>query len=708
MAGARGTGSRARTAALLSVFALALALAELALYADHSLFHAGRFADRVEVALQEPEVQRYAAELIATEIVAAKPDLIAVEPVIRGATEGVVGSAAFGSLVRGATYQAHASAFGADRDTLALTLANAGLLVVEVLEQNSPQIAAQIPERLRTTLVSVSDGDVGAALTDLAQVAQDVRYAGWIALAIALLALGFALAPRAGRRETARSAGYVLAGVAGALAVGLLVARAIVGSGADGEPAEAAVRAVWDVFAGDLLVLNLALVASGIVVAAVADSRIRALGPAARARALARALATTPTRGWLRTLRALAAVAAGVLILVDPVTALRIVAVAGGLLLIALGVDEVLAQTALPPGERPAPGLVRRRRVATTALAVAAAAAPVLVLVATAGAGGERDGGIVRTTVGCNGSEALCDRRLDEVALPATHNSMSAPREGYLLPNQQSGIVAQLEGGIRGLLIDTHMGVRTDDGVFTLLEQGGKSRAKLEQALGAPAVRTAERLRGQISYEGGGDERVYLCHGFCELGATDAVSALEQIRDFLLTDPGAVVVLSIEDQVSPEDTAGVFERSGLLSLVWTDAVRPLPTLGEMVERNRRVLVLGEEETAGVPWYHQQFDLVKETPFDVPTAARLLAPDACRLNRGRERNPLLLVNQFVAEVPPLPSTARKVNGRDELVRHARECERAFASPVGLLAVDQWEEGDVVGAAEVLNSAPVAGG
>jgi len=49
----------------------------------------------------------------------------------------------------------------------------------------------------------------------------------------------------------------------------------------------------------------------------------------------------------------------------------------------------------------------------------------------------------------CNGSEALCDRRLDQVAFAATHNSMSAADQpAWRFTQQEMGISAQLEAGI--------------------------------------------------------------------------------------------------------------------------------------------------------------------------------------------------------------------------------------------------------------------
>jgi hypothetical protein len=64
----------------------------------------------------------------------------------------------------------------------------------------------------------------------------------------------------------------------------------------------------------------------------------------------------------------------------------------------------------------------------------------------------------------CNGHAALCGRRLDEVVLPATHNSMSAPLPGWYSAEQERPIGGQLDDGIRGLLLDTHYGDRLASG----------------------------------------------------------------------------------------------------------------------------------------------------------------------------------------------------------------------------------------------------
>ncbi len=45
----------------------------------------------------------------------------------------------------------------------------------------------------------------------------------------------------------------------------------------------------------------------------------------------------------------------------------------------------------------------------------------------------------------CNGSDLLCNKTLDQVVLPGTHNSMSNSESGWALPNQTYNMTHQLE-----------------------------------------------------------------------------------------------------------------------------------------------------------------------------------------------------------------------------------------------------------------------
>jgi hypothetical protein len=291
------------------------------------------------------------------------------------------------------------------------------------------------------------------------------------------------------------------------------------------------------------------------------------------------------------------------------------------------------------------------------------------------------------------------------VAFPGTHNSMAAVREpSWLFPAQDAGIPEQLEEGVRALLIDTHHGFRTPRGVLTDLSGDTKSRGKLVDEVGDTFVRTAERARDRIGTPVAGRRRgVFLCHAFCEVGATDAVSALRAVHRFLVLHPEEVLVLSVEDDTDPAATAAIIRRSGLVDEVYRGrAGPPWPTLGEMIERNERVLVLVEDGPPTEPWVHLQPTVAQETPYRFTTEAQLGAPASCEPNRGGTEGSLLLVNHWVDTTPaPRVTIAERVNARPFLERRLARCAARRPMRPNVLAVDFYRLGDAQAVVDRLN-------
>ena len=57
----------------------------------------------------------------------------------------------------------------------------------------------------------------------------------------------------------------------------------------------------------------------------------------------------------------------------------------------------------------------------------------------------------------CNGSNDLCNKRYDEIAYLTTHNAFNSAAEGFsVLPNQTQSVSAQLNAGVRGLMLDVY------------------------------------------------------------------------------------------------------------------------------------------------------------------------------------------------------------------------------------------------------------
>ncbi|MGB9338983.1 MAG: PI-PLC domain-containing protein [Polyangiales bacterium] len=267
--------------------------------------------------------------------------------------------------------------------------------------------------------------------------------------------------------------------------------------------------------------------------------------------------------------------------------------------------------------------------------------------------GTESGNGAARPT--CNGFEALCERRVDEVAYPMTHNAMSNAEAGWSLPNQNFGITRQLEDGIRGLMLDTY-------------EEDGK---------------------------------LLLCHMFCALGSQPLGEGLEEIKAFLDANPGELVSIIFENYISHARTSSAFEETGLIDFVYAhDAGGPWPTLGELIEADTRLLVFQEKlpQDADFPWLMAIWDHAGETPFSFS------APEDfnCDPNRGDAGNPLFLLNHFLTRpVGGSPDLAEMVNYNPLFIDRARQCEEERDALPNFVAVDFYDIGNVFEVVDALN-------
>lgn len=691
-----------------------------------------RFVAGAGTALTSDPVSSAIGKQLTQQLIAAEPDLITFEPLLDTAVVAVVRSGAARSAVEVAARQLYRTAVDGDADTAVLRLGNVGLLAVQSVRNLSPEIAERIPTSIDRALVSLEGGDAADAIGAVTETASAIRLLSWIVTGLALLVLAAAILVRRDRTAASRRIALTLS-AAGVLTIGLhfLLRSAVVDAVTSASTRDAGF-AVYDAFLDGTVTVATGAIGLGLLF-------VVALGALGR-----RVSLTTSVRLRWDAIRAsdrgrravgAAAVAFGALVLLDHQTAERLLVPAVGLVLVVVGLEALLRSTSFAdelalareqragdegvtlgesvvaaPDEAPAhPDRAHRRR----RLLIRGGAAAVVVVAGLAAIGGSVDESLrtVKSTASeaCNGSKDYCDLRLDELVVPSTHNSYSSARDGFLLAEQQEGVGAQLEAGIRGFLIDSYLANSTPDGrVYTRLDLSPNSRAKIEDSIGPAATETAMRLRGQLGSEVDTSQtpELYFCHGFCELGATRGSVLFGQIRDFLLAHPREVLVMSIEDQVPPEQFAKFVEQAGLLDLTWKGPVDPLPTPREMIESGGRILWMVEKDAGHVPWYHQQFDLVQETPYDKSTLKSLLSDGGCAPNRGQADNPLFLLNHNVSTVPPRASFAQTVNQKKTILEQVDRCERVRHRKPNLIAVDFFRTGDVVGAANELNDRRVA--
>jgi hypothetical protein len=286
----------------------------------------------------------------------------------------------------------------------------------------------------------------------------------------------------------------------------------------------------------------------------------------------------------------------------------------------------------------------------------------------------------------CNGAAALCDRPYDQVVQAATHNSMSSSDAVLVWPEHDGDIRAQLEAGIRALLIDTKYWERVDD---------PRELSTFEQVLPADV---ADLLFATLGQRLEAHDGTYLCHSRCAYGAIPLRQALGTVRDFLAANPDEVVTLIIQNGITAADTEAAFVDAGLEEYLYDgDPAGGWPTLGELVDRGQRLVVIAERDGPPPAWYHDGRTLLTDTSFAVASEADF----TCQRRRGDPDAPLFLLNHWIARQVPDRADAAIVNQRSYVVDRVRACEAVTGRLPTFVAVDFYSVGDVVGAVAQLN-------
>jgi hypothetical protein len=253
----------------------------------------------------------------------------------------------------------------------------------------------------------------------------------------------------------------------------------------------------------------------------------------------------------------------------------------------------------------------------------------------------------------CNGKEYLCDRPIDKVAFPATHNSMSSAENEWIAPNQHYAIPQQLEDGIRGLNLDTY------------------------------------------SWE----EKAYVCHGFCQLGAQPLNEVFEEIKLFLQSNPNEIILITFQSDLSAELTLNSFHESNLYENLYVHTLYdPWPTLMELIQNQTQVVAFSNFD-GGPLGYHKQWVHWVDNPY----SAREVEDFSCTLDRGDEETATLFnVNHFLTKPIALEQLAQQANINPNLSEHVFSCWQETGRFPNQVLVDFYNIGDLFTVVDQLNS------
>ncbi len=704
----KGRSSSLRTVAagVMGSLGIFLVLAgQLLILANYALFDADFFADRIAGSLSDKRVASYVADQVTEAVVAENEDLILVRPLLAGTTQIVVSSDPFRAVFRSGIKRSHQLLATRGGQDILLSLSDVGVILKNALVTR-PDLAEKIPDDLVAIIGGLEDGLVvefsGDFLHQGQRLGQRSRLIFW--LGMVLLIVGVLLA-------TNHELALLRAGVA--LTTTAVVIVLILETGAHlvvripDDPALGQVLAgVWSSFISGMYLSVLLLGGMGLILAATATAFLEVMQLDVLRRQFQRILIEPTDHRGLRLARGLTLVMVGTMAVLNPSVATRLVMILGSGVVAFIGLRE-LCRLAVDPAARLARQMEEldarhgtgartwRRGLVSLAVVGLLVGSAILVTRAPLLLPEPLD------TIGCNGSLDLCDRPLDQVVFACTHNAMGAADvPGWMFPNQQRGIRTQLQDGIRAFMLDVLPGIPVSGAVKTDMDDADIVREKLEPALGAEGLDAALRIRERLLGARQTDRDLYLCHGLCELGADRLVPVLAEMREFLILNPREVIIIIIEDAVPAKDIEAAFEASRLADLVYRGPVTPpWPTLGEMVDSNQRILVLAENDSEGVDWYHPAFAVCQETPY------HFTHPDSfnCAPNRGGTTGSLLLLNHWITTPPSsLPSNAARVNTREVLLERVAQCERERGRRPNIIAVDFYRAGDLVSVVSELNS------
>ena len=247
----------------------------------------------------------------------------------------------------------------------------------------------------------------------------------------------------------------------------------------------------------------------------------------------------------------------------------------------------------------------------------------------------------------CNGSVHLCDKRYDQVAYLTTHNAFNADSEGFTYPNQNYGITQQLNDGVRAFMLDVY------------------------DLFGTPTQ----------------------YHGTWLLGTQDLSSDLNEIRQFLDSNPNEIVTIILECYVSANDIEGELNAAGLSNYFYTKSTGDWATLQEMIDNDTRLVILTDTEDASSnqQWYHHVWDHAVETHYSV----NLIGAFTNDYNRGDAVNDLFIFNHFITDATlgvGVESDALIVNAYDFLMPRIEQHYAEKAKFPNFITLDFYDLGE----------------
>lgn len=270
----------------------------------------------------------------------------------------------------------------------------------------------------------------------------------------------------------------------------------------------------------------------------------------------------------------------------------------------------------------------------------------------------------------CQGQAKFCLRTYDNHTFPETHNSFSTVEdEVWMAINHYTALQAQWDGGIRAFMIDTHH----------------QSKENTEK------------------------EDIRFCHGDpdstlfypCLYSEVDPFIWLNLLNSLMNNSSGDVVTLLIENYVPAEHVEYLFNVTGLIDKAYIHSVgEDWPTLGDMILAGKNLVVFWDySDDERYPWLHHAWTHSWDTPYGEDDEKDM----SCTVGRGSSEEPVWHLNNWLSSNFGFadPTRSEQVNDYEKLLARSIECWETFDNRPTFIAVDYWEDGEILNVTLTLN-------
>ena len=270
----------------------------------------------------------------------------------------------------------------------------------------------------------------------------------------------------------------------------------------------------------------------------------------------------------------------------------------------------------------------------------------------------------------CNGMEILCERSYDNVTFPETHNSFATHEDGIYYPasNHETGFQSQWDAGMRAFMLDTHYATQSNEDT------------------------------DEVRFCHGDDDR-----GFspCFYGEVSPGEWLDSLSQRMNESQNDTVTLLIENDVQADHLFEVINAS-IPSTNWY--VHQLNstwlTLSQLIDAETRLVIFWEQAANDAHPYFHDFGTHSWT---TNYAEEETEDMNCEIYRGDGNQEVFHMNSWLRGPLGLsdPNRAAEANDVEFLVERVEECIELHGKRPTFIAVDWWQDGDVVEAARLAN-------